>query len=215
MYLTILKTTVVEALRNTFDADYPESDFRNLNVSIEFPMNQSDYPGLWVTYEDNEQLSVAGIGHQEVVADGDEFREVTRWRFGGSITVTCTALSSLERDRLYDEVVRVFAFGRENVAVSAFRNTVEQNDLVAMNVNFDDLRPSGENAAQGTPWETDEIIYEKSLSMDCIGEFVGDPSTNALAPLSGVQFIGYPDGTEPLPWPSENPGGDIGETTWI
>lgn len=209
-----MKTTVVEALRNTFDADYPENDFRELKVSIEYPMTSSSYPGLWVTYEDNDQLTVAGIGHQEFVEAGGQVREVTRWRFGGTITVTCVALSSLERDRLYDEVVRVFAFGRENQAVSAFRETVEQNDLVAMNINFDDLRPSGENAAQGTPWETDEIIYEKSLSMDCIGEFVGDPSTNALVRLSNVYFFAHVEGTDPQPYPSEDPTGDYQRTDW-
>lgn len=213
MYLTTLKTALVEALRNTFDDDYPQPDFRRLKVSIEYPMEQTAYPGLWVTYEDNDPLTVAGIAHREYIeTDPNVFQEVVRWRFGGTITVTCVALTSLQRDRLYDEMVRTFAFGRVNGSLSAFRDTVEQNDLVALNINFDDLKPSGESASMGTPWETDEIIYEKSLSMDCIGEFVGDPGSNSLVPISSVKFIAYPEGTHPQPWPSENPDGEIGES---
>lgn len=211
MYLTKLKAAVVEALRATFTAAYPEADFRGADgdglwVSIEYPVAKASYPGLWVDYSDSDELRVAGIGHEEFVELVDGPHRVTRWRFGGEITVTVVALSSLERDRLFDELVRIFAFARENEAVSEFRELIEQNDLMAMNINFDTLRVFGDNAAPGTPWETEEIIYEKSVSMDVIGEFVGDPTTATLVRLSQIRATGYPAGTPEPRFPDDPPG---------
>lgn len=210
MYLVPLKTAIVEALRATFDADYPQADFQKLQVSIEYPATQAEYPGLWVNYEDTDEVQIAGIGHKEFISKpGDVYSEVTRWRFAGTISITCVAMTSLERDRLYDEVVRTFAFGRENQSLSAFRDKIETNDFIAMNVNFDNLQPYGDNQSQGTPWQTDEYIYEKSLSMEVIGEFVGDPSTMDLVKLSAVVVEGTPLPTQTSPWP-ESPVGSGG-----
>lgn len=204
MYLVPLKTAVVEAFRATFDSmNYPEPDFQNIVISIEYPMTESSYPGLWVTYEDTQELSIAGIAHLETINNQDgSFTEVTRWVFQGTVTVTAVALSSLERDRLYDEVVRTYAFGGQNQALSVFRTKIEENDFIGMNFNFDDMQPSGDGASPGTPWGTDEIIYEKSLSMDVRGEFVGDPKTQGLVALSKVIFEGYTGDTAP-PFPDD------------
>lgn len=191
-------------MRSVFTTTYPEPDFRAVNISIEYPVKQADYPGLWIQYEDNDELVTAGIGHVEYVHNSNNtFTPVHRWRFKGTVTITVSALSSLERDRLYDEVVRVFAFGEENQNLQVFRDKIENNDFIGMNANFDDLRPFGDSAAMGTPWGTDEIIYEKSLSFDLIGEFVGDPNTATLVPLSAVTFINYLDGSPAPKFPDE------------
>lgn len=198
MYLAPLKAAVVEALRDTFDGDYPNADFQNINVSVEYPILKSQYPNLWVTYDDSAELSIASIGHLETTFDvsTQTYTQVNRWRFQGTVTITIAALSSLERDRLYDEVVRTFAFGGQNVALNVFREKIEDNDFIGMNFNFDDLQPSGDIAAMGTPWQTEEMIYEKSLSIDLIGEFVGDPKTQQLVPLSKVLVTATAEGFE-------------------
>jgi hypothetical protein len=200
MYLVVLKSALVEALRATFDEGYPDPDFRNLRVSPEYPIGEQDYPGLWVQYEDTDELQIAGIGHIEIVRlpDGRE-APTTRWRFGGTVTITCVALTSLERDRLYDGVVRTLAFAKVNQGVSEFRRLVENNDFVGMNGNFDQLRASGDAASQGTPWGTDEVIYEKSISFDLIGEFVSEPEFGDLVNLRLIITKGYIEGyREPL-----------------
>lgn len=185
----------MEALQATFDGIYPEPDFRNLKIGIEYPISQADYPGIWLNWDDTDELRIAGIGHVEIAEVGGVEKIVTRWRFAGTVTLTIVALSSLERDRLYDELVKVLAFARVTESVSEFRDRVEQNDLVAMNANFDLLRPSGDNAAPGTPWGTDEFIYERSISIDLIGEFVSDPDSMILVPLRLIRAIGYQQGT--------------------
>jgi hypothetical protein len=223
MYLVPVKAAITEALRSVFTSTYPEPDFRDVHISIEYPIEQSNYPGIWVQYEDNDDLAIAGIGHVEYIHDTvhDTYSAVTRWRFKGAVTLTIAALSSLERDRLYDEMVRVFAFGEQDSTLKTFRDKIETNDLVGMNANFDDLRPFGDAATPGTPWETDEIIYEKSLSFDLIGEFVGVPGSSTLVPLSSITFIDYVEGSPVPKFPQEpdstvQPGtpGDWDRTSW-
>lgn len=194
-YMTVLKTALVEALRQCFDQDYPEEDFRDINCGIEFPAEEQDYPGIWVTYSDTAPLVNAGIDHHEFTDPSlpeGYVRRFSRWRFTGTASFTVVALSSLERDRLYDELVRVIAFAREVDQVPEFRAYIESNEFVAMNGNFDEISVGGNSAAPGTPWGTDEYIYEITLNIDVLGEFVSDGSTGSLAPLSLIRIIGRP-----------------------
>lgn len=202
IFLVPLKTLVVEATRGVFDADYPQADFRSLWVSMEYPADEANYPGVWVDFDTTTPLQTAGIDHHEYVQDEDTglFRRVGRWRYGGMLTFTVVALTSLERDRLVDELVRVVAFGSENPQTSVFRTSIEQNDLIACDVQWDRLSLVGKNEDQGTPWGTDEVVYEWTVQLDCQGDFVADTitATAALVPLSAVVAYSAPEG-EDLP----------------
>lgn len=188
MYLRHLKTAIVEAVKTTFDTEYLEPDFRNLHCSIEYPIDQSEYPGCWVDYDDAQALRVAGVNHQEIDEDFP-LQPYTRWVFQGMITFTLVALSSHERDRLYDEFIRVLAFGREQPETSQFRDLIESNDFVAMNIDFDQVHVRGSVAAPGTPWGTDEMIYERTLNVEVRGEFIADRKTGELVPLSKIILL--------------------------
>jgi hypothetical protein len=121
-------------------------------------------------------------------------REITRWLYSGEITLTFAALTALERDNLYDQFVRVFAFSRVEDAATDFRTLIEQNPFLVCNVNWDELRPHGDGAAPGTPWGTeDEVIYEKSVGFDVVGEFFSDPSQSDLVLLSEIRVEGTND----------------------
>jgi hypothetical protein len=193
MYLAPLKTLLVEAVKRTFDDSYPEEDFRNVHVSMEYPVEKMAYPGVWVDYTDSDKLMVAGVDHKEyhetpgaVPGYPSGFQPYTRWKYTGYASFTVTALTSWERDRLYDELVTTFAFGKENHERSRFRKTIESNEFIAANFDFDEIEPQGNTAAPGTPWGTDEIIYERTINMQVIGEFVSDNITGALVPLSAI-----------------------------
>jgi hypothetical protein len=203
MYLAPLKTMLVEALKETFDERYPEEHFRGVHVSIEYPIEKMHYPGIWVDYDDMDKLRIAGVDHQEFdeVHDPAGFSPFTRWRFGGYVSYTVAALTSWERDRLYDELVTTFAFGRQNPERSRFRHYIENNDFIAANFDFDEIEPKGNVAAPGTPWGTDEIIYERTVNMEVIGEFVADNENGTLAPLSAIiltQSVAQGPGEEPV-----------------
>src|SRR5215471_1823937 len=146
MFLTFLKTTLTEAIRLTFDGEYVEPDFRNIHASVEYPVEQQHYPGIWVDFEAQGQLENVGIDHREYASneDGDgTSRRISRWRFQGFATFTVVALSSLERDRLFDELVRVMAFGSEQSQTRQFRSYIEDNEFIAMNFDFDQIAISG------------------------------------------------------------------------
>jgi len=196
MYLTHLKAMVRVAVINTFDDQYPVEKFRKVWCSVEYPIQQQNYPGIWVDYDDAKPLEVAGISHVETDEEGRPF---TRWKFGGHATFTVVALSSLERDMLYDELVRVIAFGRQSTLTYRFRQYVQGNDLIACNFDFDTIQPGGNAAMSGTPWGSDEVIYEKSFSLQAIGEFVVDPEDGEIVPLSKIIVTGRTGGTEDEP----------------
>lgn len=189
-YLRTLKTTLVLAMRKTFDNQYPDERLRSLLVSIEYPVQAQDYPSIWVDFEESIPLTTAGIAHQEYDDDGNP---MLRWKFEGDVSYTIAAMSSLERDRIYDEVVRVMAFSRSHDYLSPFRDFIESNQYIAMNMNFDEIEVHGNAAAPGTPWDTDEVIYEKTVSMHILGEFVTSIADGNLAPLSKIIIQGRVD----------------------
>ena len=200
MYLTRLKTMLKEALDVTFDADYPEVDFRNIHCSLEYPVEPQNYPGIWVDYEDTQPVQTVGVDHSEI--DIDNQQKIRRWKFAGYATYTVVALTSLERDRLFDELVRVLAFGDTLGATQEFRQYIERNEFIAANFDFDQVEIRGNAAAPGTPWGSDEIIYERTINMEVIGEFVSDSHTGLLVPLSAINLLPatlyFDEGAEPV-----------------
>lgn len=203
MYITPLKTILVEALKGTFDTAYPVTEFRKIHVDPDYPVEEQDYPAIWVDYDDTQPLLKAGIAHREDAhpVTGTEVSPFTRWRFQGYISLTVIAMNALERDRLFDEMVRVVAFGEEDSVVGRFRYYISNNDLIAANLQTDKIEIRGNAAAPGTPWGTDEMMYERSLNLEIIGEFVPDPGTGVLVNLSKIIIIA----NEVLP------GGEIGD----
>lgn len=204
MYITHLKTVAVEAMKQTFDSDFPEGDFQDLLVSQEYPATQGAYPSIWVDWEPGPKLQAAGINHFEIgdpAELGGPDRRFSRWRFEGSITYTAVALSNFERDRLVDQMIKVFAFGRENPATSYFRNYLEDNEFVGVTANFDSITQQGFASTPGTPWGTADTVYEGTLALYCIGEFVSN-GIGDLVTISDIQIHSQAP-TEPDPLPGQ------------
>lgn len=191
MYIAPLKTLLVESLAETFDNSYPVTEFRGVHVDLEYPVDKQMYPSIWVDYDDTQPLLKAGVAHQETAhpVTGTEVAPFTRWRFQGYVSLTTVAMTSLERDRLFDEMIRVVAFGNEDSIVGRFKNRIANNDLIAANLDTDKIEARGSAAAPGTPWGTDELMYERTLNLGILGEFVPDPGTGVLIPLSKILTI--------------------------
>lgn len=193
MYLVDLKTLLVRAMKTTLDADYIEPDLRNLLVSIEMPVKEQEYPSIWVDFEPVGDLRIVGINHFE---EGDpsgtgNTRRYTRWRFQGYVTYTVVALTSLQRDRMFDEMVRIMAFGREMPQTAEFRSIITDNDLIAVGFDWDEIAHRGFSVTPGTPWGTDDAIYEATIAMECFGEFISDGQSGTLIPLDAIEFYPY------------------------
>lgn len=202
MYLTYLKTTLVEAIKRTFDDEYPVPEFRGIHASIEFPMERQQYPGIWVDFNPVGNIQRAGIAHQEYADPSGEghSRLFTRWRFQGEASFTIVAMSSLERDRLHDEMVRVIAFGTEQASTSQFRSYIEDNEFIAVDIDFDEITTRGFASSMGTPWQTDDMIYEVEVAVECFGEFISDGQTQTLLPFNSLEIFALAPG-DPDPDP--------------
>ncbi len=156
------------------------------------------------------------MAHIEKILDDDgDLRVGTRFKFEGTASFTIVALTSLERDRFYDEVIRVLAFGNENPYTNQFRQVLEDNDLIAVNAKFDEISVGGNASAPGTPWGTDEIIYETTVSLDLVGEFVADPVAQALVLLSAIIVTPVVDLTTPTGPVEELFPADDGKGAWM
>lgn len=214
MYLTMVKTLMVEAMRSVFQSDFPEPDFRNLGVDIEYPVDRANYPSIWVDYTDTEPVKQVQVG-QVVPMDyetpsGTPYTEYTRWSFGGTVSFTVVALSSLERDRLYDQMVRsVGMLSAQNPTTARFRSQLESNDFIGVNARYDSLQSTGNAAMPGTPWGTDEVIYERTINLDIEGEFWINPSNGELLRLSAIKVVGAD------PYFGNESGIGGGPTPWI
>lgn len=194
MYVAALKGALTQALKQVFDEDYPKPDLRGLYASVEYPVRQEEWPGVWVEYDDADDVRIAGIAHVEY---DEQNRPYTRWEYKGYAVFTVVALTSLERDDLYDELLHVMAVshrGVDDVRRDDFRTYIEQNELVKINMDFDRIEPRGNSAAPGTPWGTDHLTYERSFAMQVIGEFVTDPRSTILVPLRKIVWRGTVDG---------------------
>lgn len=205
MFIGNLKTALVESLRATFVEAYPEHDFRNIDVSIEYPMEEKNYPGVWVDFTPTQPIQSAGINHVEWIRiEGEDSpRKTTVFRYGGTILFTCVALTSLERDRLVDEMSKILAFGLLNPERAIFRNKLIANDMIAVDPQWDKFGINGKAESQGTPWGTNEVVYEQTVSMDCTGLFRTDLQEVVMVPLTGITVYEWVDGQTPPPVVSE------------
>lgn len=195
MYITAVKALGIEALQTVFDEQYPVAEFRGLHSSLEYPLKSVDLPEVWVRYTDSAPLRRSGVSHIEDIdlSTNTRVNPYTRWRFQGSWEFVVVALSSLERDRVYDELISVVAFAQVDSLRGRFRAYVEGNNLLDVTLNTDEIETNGEDAQPGTPWGTDEVVYERTLAIDMVGDFASDPQTGILVPLSQINVIGTVD----------------------
>jgi hypothetical protein len=194
VFLVQLKTTITQALRQVFGPNYPVADFQGLPITIEFPFQEQQYPGVWVTWAPVGNISRGGIdnlfyGPPEPTTDDTTPNLLYRYRFSGYSMYTVGALTSMQRDRLYDEMVRVFLMsGDPNV--ESFRQYVEDSPYIYMNMDFDNVSTRGMAENAGTPWGTNDFIYEATLAIETVGEFISDEFFTSLVPLGQITNTG-------------------------
>lgn len=193
MFMAETLTLFDQAMKSVFTASFPVERFRDLHVSVDYPAQEVDYPGIWVGFDISAPLTAAGIAHYEL---DETSHPLYRWRFQGHASYTIASLRSLERALLFDEVVKVLAFPDSAAAYGAFHGLIEDNPYIGVSLNADEVEVVGMAEMSGTPWGTDDTIYEVTVRVEVIGEFVSDPATAALAELSQVTFHHFADGIE-------------------
>lgn len=195
MYMVPMFTAVTTALRTVFNSTYPVEDFQDLYITIEWPFTEMAYPGIYVNFEPTGQLSRGGIDNWQfppsTTTSDINPNDLFVYRSAGLVSYTIGTLSSLQRARLFDELTRVFLVNQDPNVIS-FRQYIEENPYISMNMDFDNLSIRGSAETQGTPWGTNEIIYETTIAMETVIEFVSGQLLDANANLIGVTITGSP-----------------------
>lgn len=206
-----LESTIIvftEALKEAFDGEHPEPLMRNIDVRVDYPLEETDYPSLWVNFVPQGNVRNVGIGHVEHVEAEDGMHRFFAWNFSGVLEITVCAMTSLERARMIDWVCKTIAFGRPdtNTPMRDFRRYVDTNDLVGLRMLWDSFAVGGSAETPGTPWGTDDVIYEITASLTVEGEFRYDPDGQVLVPLSAITVEDPQIAIDPLTPPPADEG---------
>src|SRR4051812_5611742 len=106
-FKTFVKRAIVTALRSVFTDAYPNTEFRNLPVLLEYPQAKIKYPLMIVKFNDGDIMN-AGVGHEEWAFDvNGQYRKYFHYRFEGSLEFHLYTLSSLSQDLLSDSLIDV------------------------------------------------------------------------------------------------------------
>jgi len=178
-----VKRAVVNALRDALQSMNLRLDGRTVYIDLEYPMEESQYPGIWVGFSPTK-LNRAGISHELPVRDGDTWCLIQEWEFTGRITLSLAAIKSLDRDRLADLVIANLAFARSPDLVltkpeedtKQYRSLIaalSANPYVSMTLNTDQIYPGGQDVNPGAPWAGGDnvLVYTDSYAVDTLGQF--------------------------------------------
>lgn len=180
-----IKKAVVSALREAVSntsLSFP-TEGTQVHIELEYPMTEEQYPGIWIQFA-TTRLQRMGISQELWIKDPetDNWNAVQEWQVQGRVTMTVLALSNLERDRIADSLITMFAFSRtpepvitkprENInKYRQFITALDQNPYVAITVNTDILTGGGQSVNVGVPWQPDILAYTDAYSFDVVGNF--------------------------------------------
>lgn len=200
MFITAVKTQLVEALNLGFSALGPNSQSEGIelvprSVTINYPEESVDWPAILVQFRSTSNVQWTGL-------DPDNYVPITpnggpgtpQWTgqraiyFEGAVDLTVLALASEERDRLWDTLYDLVLMNPLNPASVAFYGALSSSDLIGMTFNPALVEPIGDVINQGTPWDPDEFTYEASVRLLCIGTYLaGETITNGVT--AGGPFL--------------------------
>jgi len=185
VFTTAVKTTIVEALNAGFSALATSPIDTSLDlvpnsITIEYPLELVEWPCVLVQFRPNKiQWSGLNPDIYSVSSSGTTISGVTysgmnvtrTGYFEGSIDLQIMAMHSEERDRLYDSCANLILMGQGSPASTAFNASITNNTLVGMTLLLDTFVPLGDSITAGTPWSPEELTYEASIRINCIGDF--------------------------------------------
>jgi len=207
MFVTAVKTAIVEALEagfNTLHTGIPSDNSIELtpnSITIEYPLELVAWPTILVQFRASkvqwfglnpDSYSTASGG---ITISGTTYSGTTVTRngyFEGSIDLQIMAMHSEERDRLMDSVTNLILMGGGSAGSSAFYNSIYNNDLVGLTLLPSTYANLGDSISSGTPWSPEELTYEASIRIQCIGDFY-ETKYNYVSPqITKISASGTP-----------------------
>ena len=226
-----VKKSVVSALREAItntSLSFPTKGTQ-VHIELEYPMTEEQYPGIWIQFATTRMQRMGMAQEFWVKREDGEWNAIQEWQIQGRVTMTILALSNLERDRIADSLITMFAFSRtpEPVITKPQKNTnkyrqfitaLDENPYVAMTINTDVLTGGGQSVNVGVPWQPDILAYTDAYSFDIIGNFnyvFNNDGTYSLARIERYDALQYESfdlnstvGNDN--WPRPRSGGPVG-----
>lgn len=218
MFITATKVAIVEALRSVWFQDQDANDYRDdlkefdkpypRRISIEYSEEAEDWPFVLVQVRPN-LIQWTGITPDEIVNAGTEdsptWKRIRQGKFEASCMLQIMALTSAERDRIWDNLILLIMMGRTRSLTRSFHSTLETNDLVGITINEASVRPIGDTISVGTPWDPEMLSYEATIEFDMTGVFYADEFNEDLLPISEARVYDYLP-IEPVPGEGDDEG---------
>lgn len=187
MFTTAVKTAIVEALVSGFNSinttynpnltgqfNYPADSTIDLtpnSVTIEYPLEEVQWPAIFVQFRTSKSQWTGMDPDIYITVSGLPTSTSTREiYFEGVLDFQILALHSEERDRLRDSIFNLILMGGGSPASTAFYSSLNANDLVAMTILASTVTSVGDTVNMGTPYSPEELTYESTLRVNCVGE---------------------------------------------
>ncbi len=119
-------------MRATYAGSTPEVGPKT--IGIEYPEDEENWPAMFVQFRVGGDVTWTGLNPDEYEYNTPEgnFTLLRRGSFTGAFDVTILALSSEERDRLWDGLVQTILMGNLRNDTNVFYTSLANNDLIAM-----------------------------------------------------------------------------------
>lgn len=190
---------VTNALRKTFDSDYPDLGFEVVYTGPEFQMEAQRYPAVYVAYQES-QIRTAGLGHYIQTVDTQGMDRMLKQSIAlGAIQFTAMALTPLERDSLMDALSDLLLFSKGGVAAKAtFWKEITDEDFLWLTLTTENIQPGGVSSMPA-PWQSEnDILFSGSYAVNSEAEFFSDFETSDFVPINKVGLFPYrPDQSVP------------------
>jgi len=195
MFITGVKTSIVEALNAGFDALGERTSNTTLeltpnSVTIEYPLEEVAWPAVFVQFRPSKS-QWTGLGPDQLTTiSGVGINSTRQLYFEGSLDLQILAMHSEERDRLWDSLVNLITMDPGSPGSYAFYNSINQNNLIALTLLPGTVTSLGDTVSPGTPFSPEELTYEAGIRINCIGETFETKYDQLFQPISEVTVSG-------------------------
>lgn len=195
MFITAAKIAIVDAIQSGFNALGQPSknntvDLIPRSVTIEYPIEEIEWPAVYIQFRPTT-TQYTGLAPDILAQNQDlTWESIRQGYFEAAIDLQILAMSSEERDRIWEALINLFLMNNMSPASTALYNSIAEDDLIAMTILPGQVLQVGDTVSPGTPWSPEELTYEATIRVKCLGEFYENKYTQTLLPVSQIILQG-------------------------
>jgi len=195
MFITAAKIALIEAIQAGFAAIGQASsnstiDLSPRSVTIEYPVQEIEWPAVYVQFRPTRTQYTGLSPNIETQNSDGTWQSVRHGYFEGAFDLEILAMSSEERDRIWDTLTNLILMNDMANSSSAFYQSIAADQLIGLTISPGQILQVGDTVNPGTPWSSEELTYESTIRINCIGEFYEDKYTQTLLPIDQITITG-------------------------